>query len=249
MLAHRVIPTILCRGRQQVKGVGFDSWRSVGLAAQAVRVHQERGVDEIILLDVTATKEGRGPDLELVRELSKCCFMPLTVGGGVRTIQDVDDLLRAGADKVAICTAFEIISDCAARFGSQAIVASMDVKGEYVYCHSGEHRIVGKEGYCFRHGWPFNLWLAGAGEILLNNIEHDGTMAGYDLGLIGEVASKVDIPVIASGGCSGYEDMLKAIKAGASAVAAGALFQFTDATPMGAATYLHDHGIEVRLAA
>ena len=247
-LAKRIIPTILCRGRQQVKGQRFNSWRSVGLAAQAVRVHQRRGVDEVVLLDVGATPEGRGPDLGLVEELAEEMFAPLAVGGGIRSIADALAVLRAGADKVVVGTGGpEVIRAIADSVGSQAVVAAMDVRGEHVYSHCGERPIMGAEGRCWRYGWPYNLSLAGAGEILLTDIEREGTMEGYNIDLIREVSQAVDIPVIAHGGCKGYSDMVDAIYAGASAVAAGALFQFTDATPREAAKALAGYGIEVRL--
>jgi len=246
MLAHRVIPTILCRGRTMVKGKRFDSWRSVGVAAQAVRVHQARGVDEVCLLDIGATPEGRGPDLGLIEELSEVLFAPLAVGGGVRTVEHVRALLKAGADKVVIGTAAvedpHFLRNVADVVGSQAIVAALDVRGDYEYGRCGTWPGVGgviSVATMYRQ--------MGAGEILLTSIDREGTMDGYDLDLIERVATAVDIPVIAHGGCSGYEDMANAIRAGASAVAAGALFQFTDATPRAAAAYLHKHGIEARV--
>lgn len=248
-LATRVIPTILCRGRQMVKGERFESWRSVGLAAQAVRIHAARGVDEVCLLDVGATAEGRGPDLALVEELSDVLFAPLAVGGGVRSVQDVKNLLRAGADKVVIGTmAFSavpnVVKQVSDAVGRQAVVASIDVRKGEAYTHCGRHRAghgIGAVEYAklLEHD--------GAGEILLQAIERDGAMVGYDLAIIRAVASAVDVPVIASGGCSGYADMKAAIEAGASAVAAGALFQFSDCTPKGAAHYLQAQGIEARV--
>jgi cyclase len=252
MLAHRVIPTILCRGRALVKGVGFDSSRSVGLAAQAVRIHQTRGVDEVVLLDVAATKDGRGPDLKLVEELADGCFMPLAVGGGVRAVDQVRDLLRSGADKVVIGSAAlrepGLLKELSATVGCQAIVASMDVKGGVVHIDCGKTPVMMSQIAAVppqaQAQWLQN---EGAGEILLQSVERDGTMRGYDLDLIRSVSQAVDIPVVASGGCSGYADMLAAIQAGASAVAAGALFQFTDATPKEAAQYLAQHGIEARV--
>lgn len=250
MLAHRIIPVVLCRGRQAIKGRRFDSWRSVGLAAQACSVHAARGIDELILLDIGATPEGRGPDLELVRELSECCFMPLTVGGGVRSVEDVDALLRAGADKVAMCTAAlggeRLISDIAGRFGSQCLVVAIDVKD------------TGPAKFAFGDCGKFETWWeppllailcekAGAGEILLTSIDREGTLDGYDLDMIRAVSEAVSIPVVANGGCGSYAHMAEAIEAGADAVAAGAMFQFCEATPRGAAEYLHEHDIEVRL--
>lgn len=252
-LAYRIIPTILCRGRQLVKGRGFDSWRAVGIAMQAIQVHAVRGVDEVLLLDITATQEGRGPDLRLVEELSEFLFCPLTVGGGVRSVEDVKALLRAGADSVVIGTAAHaltghgLIRACRDAVGSQAIVASIDVKGSKetnweLWTHSGKRR----DGHC-PHITAKRMEDAGAGEILLQSIERDGTGQGYDLDLIGEVSQEVGVPLIASGGAGSYLHMLQAIQAGASAVASGAMFQFEDATPKGAAQFLAKAGIEVRL--
>jgi cyclase len=246
-LAHRIIPTILCRGRQLVKGVAFDSWRSVGLAAQAVKIHAMRGVDEVCLLDITATKEGRGPDLTLVEELSQSMFAPLAVGGGVRNLDDVKALLRAGADKVVIGTAFVDLPEMrriADAVGRQALIASVDVRDGEVMWQCGSVSVSGSMNPVAYAKLCADV---GAGEILLQSIDRDGTMAGYNLALISAVSMALDCPVIASGGCGTYEHMREALDAGASAVAAGAMFQFSDATPRGAARYLAQHGVEVRL--
>jgi cyclase len=237
MLCKRIIPTMLVRGRTLVKGERFAGDRSVGHVMQAARIHSARGVDELCILDIGATAEGRGPDLDMVRELSEGCFIPITVGGGVKRLQDIDALLRAGADKVCIGRALytepgAFITQCAERFGAQAIVCSLDVS-PHMGC---------PQEYAQR------LEMLGAGEILLQSIARDGLMCGYDLDLIRAVSAAVSIPVIASGGCSGPEDMLAAIKAGADACAAGALFQFTDVTPKDCAKYLKAHGVEARLA-
>lgn len=238
-LAVRIIPTLLAKGSRLVKGRQFSADRVVGHVQQAARIHQARGVDELCILDVEATPAGRGPDFEAVRRLTDGCFMPLTVGGGVRCVDDVKRLLDAGADKVAVKTnAPFVLPEAAKRYGSQALVGVMD-----------EYSCVDRTAY------PHALYDEvaqllegfGAGEILLTSIDREGTMEGYDLDMIRVVAEAVDIPVIAHGGCSGYEDMYQAIQAGASAVAAGALFQFTDATPRGAAEYLASKGVEVRL--
>jgi imidazole glycerol-phosphate synthase subunit HisF len=253
MLAKRIIPTLLVRGRTLVKGERFDSWRSIGHALQGAKVHARRGVDELCILDIAATAEGRGPDLDMVRELSEGCFIPITVGGGVRSLKDIDALLRAGADKVAICTGIwtspGLLTDASRRFGAQAIVACVDVKDGWAMTHSGTQRgttWAGQSNFTAK-SVAAALGPMGAGEILLSSVDRDGTMAGYDLALIREVSQAVDIPVIASGGCSGYEDMLAAFQAGADACAAGALFAFTDATPRGAAQFLKTNGMEVRL--
>lgn len=230
-LATRIIPTLLCRGRTLVKGKQFKAWRSVGVAAQAVRIHQARGVDELVLLDIAATPEGRGPDLALVEELTAGCFMPLAVGGGVRTVDDVRALLRAGADKVVIRSASPALAEAAAAVvGRQGVVAALDYA-------PGQTSAVTRA-----REWV----IAGAGEILLTSMDREGMMAGYDLGMIADVAAAVDVPVIAHGGCGHPSHMLEAIKAGASAVAAGSMFLFTDETPRSAAEYLRDAGVEVR---
>lgn len=245
MLAHRVIPVVLCRGRTLVKGQKFDSWRSVGVAAQAVRIHQARGVDELVLLDIGATPEGRGPDLDLVRELSEVCFMPLAVGGGIGTIAEMRELMRAGADKVVICSAAvddtDLIQRAADTFGSQALVVAIDVYDRVVCTHCAL-RTTGWEP----EAWAQKVEHYGAGEIFLTSIPREGTMSGYDIGLIETVARPLRIPVIANGGCSGPDDMLAAIRAGASACAAGALFQFSDVTPRDCARFLAEQGVEAR---
>lgn len=245
-LAHRVIPVVLTKGRTQVKGTKFNPWRSVGIAAQAVKVHQQREVDELVLLDVVATREGRGPDLTLVEELTNDCFMPLAVGGGVRSLDDVRALLGAGADKIVIGTVAAedplIVRDVSKVIGCQAVVVAVDVRGSEVYVRCGA-KATGLEAIAYAK----TMEELGAGEIILTSIDREGLMCGYDLDLIRAIARAVDVPVVAHGGCRDYGDMLDAIHAGASAVAAGALFQFSDATPMGAAVYLHNHGIEARL--
>lgn len=230
-LAVRVIPTLLAKGTRLVKGKRFSADRIVGHVQQAARVHQARGVDELIILDVEATPKGRGPNFDAIRALTEDCFMPLTVGGGVRTMDDIERLLKAGADKVAIKTCLQLGWDASKRFGSQAIVAVMDELPPY-------HLVDDVARMCQDMGY---------GEIILTAIEREGTMDGYDLGLISTVSAAVTIPVIAHGGCSGPEDMLAAIRAGASAVAAGALFQFTDHTPMSCARWLSQRGVETRL--
>ena len=237
---------MLVRGRTLVKGTQFNSWRSVGAAAQAAQIHASRGVDELCILDIGATAEGRRPDLNLVEELTATCFSPISVGGGVRSVDDMRALLASGADKVVICTGHNevdnLVRDISDTFGAQAVVVAIDVKHGKYWTR------------CATHNTECDAVLAaraveklGAGEILLTSVERDGTMQGYDLDLIRAVSQSVNIPVIASGGCSSYDDMHQAVKAGASAVAAGALFQFEDATPREAAHYLHEHNIEVRL--
>lgn len=207
-----------------------------------MKLYDRRKVDELIFLDVGATREGRSPDLKLVAEVADEFFCPLTVGGGVRTLEDVRQLLRAGADKVAVGTAVDLVPDIAMAFGSQCAVVSVDHDGAQVYVRCGLVPVKAHPA-----DWAKRVCAMGAGEILLNSINRDGMMQGYDLTIIRQVCQAVDVPVIACGGCSGYEDMARALDAGASAVAAGALFQFTEATPMGAVKYLKQHGYHVRV--
>jgi cyclase len=235
-LAIRIIPTLLCRNGQLVKGRSFGNDRVVGAALQAARVHATREVDELLIFDVA---HGARPDFGFVGRLAEVCFIPVTIGGGVKTANDVRDLLARGADKVSVNSLFldspPAVEALAARFGSQAISVCLDVCG---------HR---NEGPAWAVERAKEAEAVGAGELILQSVRRDGTREGYDLDLIRKVSQAVSIPVVASGGCSGYEDMLRAIENGASAVAAGALFQFSDATPKGAAEYLSGCRIEVRL--
>lgn len=232
MLSKRIIPVLLTRGRQLIKGKQFNAWRSVGVAAQAVRIYQQRGVDELMLLDIDATKEGRGPDLQLIEELSDVCFMPLAVGGGVKSVNDAKALLRAGADKIVVKTGgVKVIAEIADKVGCQAVVGVIDYRNDWVI------------GVAER---ALELESAGVGEILLQAMDREGMMQGYDLEMIKLISGMVSVPVIASGGCGSYEHMEQAIKAGADGVGAGSFFQFTDNTPKGAARYLAKQGLEMR---
>ena len=251
MLKARIIPTLLLKNLGLVKGVSFDSWRRVGTITPAVKVYNIRQVDELIVLDISASSEGRLPDFEEVREFSAECFIPLTVGGGVRSIDDIKQLLRAGADKVSINTAAyeqpNLISEAAERFGSQCVVASIDAQrtpdGSYrCMSHSGKQD-TGREVA----EWAEELERLGAGEILITSIERDGTMEGYDLELIRHITSRIRIPVIASGGAGNYEHLFEALDSGkAAAVAAASIFHFTEQTPLEAKKYLASRGIPVR---
>jgi len=207
-----------------------------------MNIYDRRKVDELILLDVGATREGRGPDLDLVAEVADEFRSPLTVGGGIRSLEDVKQLMRSGADKVAIGTRTDLIPEIADSFGCQAVVASVDYKAKECYIRSGTQSIGFNPVAVAKR-----LAGDGAGEILLNCIDRDGTQQGYDLETLQQVCLSVDVPVIACGGCSGYPDMAKALQAGASAVAAGALFTFTQATPIGASRYLKEKGFHVRV--
>ena len=251
MLKLRVMPTMLYKDLTLVKGVGFDSWRRVGSLLQQVKVYNLREVDELVFVDITATKEGRPPDFQLIDDFADECFMPLTVGGGVRTIDDIRRLLQVGADKVTINSAAiatpTLISEGAQLFGSQCIVVSIDYKkhddGRYeVYTHAGS-RPTGWDPVAFSE----QVEKLGAGEILLTSIDRDGTFSGYDIELTRQVVEKVDIPVIASGGASSYADMAAVIEqAKVTAVAAASIFHFTEQTPLEAKRYLKSKGFSIR---
>jgi cyclase len=250
MLKVRVIPTLLWKQFGLVKGVGFDSWRRVGPVLPAVRVYNQREVDELVLLDIVANQSGADLDFESIDEFGQDCFVPLTVGGGIVRIDQVQRLLSAGADKVAVNTAAYIcpnlINEIASRYGAQCVVASIDVRAQdghwSCFSHSGK-QATNREVVA----WARELEDRGAGEILITSIECDGTMQGYDLPLIETVVRAVKIPVIASGGAGNYQHMVDAvIQAGASAVAAASIFHFTDQTPAGAKAAMAEAGIQVR---
>ena len=251
MLKARVIPTILWKDIGIVKGVSFNSWRRVGSMLPAIKVYNTRQVDELIIVDITATVQDREPDYEVIDEIADECFVPLTVGGGVREVQHIKKLLRAGADKVSINSSCylqpELVSKGADLFGTQCIVVSIDVykhpDGRYeCYKHSGKVP-TGKNPV----EWAREMELRGAGELLVTSILNDGAMNGYDLELIRNITDAVNIPVIASGGARNYEDMYQALTtANASAVAAASIFHFTEQTPLEAKHYLGEKGIRVR---
>lgn len=251
MLKVRIIPTLLMRDVGLVKGPAFDSWRRVGAPMQAVKVFNRRDVDELVLLDIGATPETREPDWDLVSSLARECFVPLTVGGGVRRIEHVRKLLLCGADKVAINTAAyetpELITEASDMFGAQCVVASIDFRRHQdgrleCFSHCGT-RATGIELV----DWALRVENLGAGEILLTSIERDGTMTGYDLDAISRVSAAVAIPVIASGGAGKFEHMLAALREGhASAVSAASIYLFTEATPREAKDYLASQGVAVR---
>ncbi|MBU0910037.1 MAG: imidazole glycerol phosphate synthase cyclase subunit [Proteobacteria bacterium] len=252
MLKVRIIPTLLYKNFGLVKGISFDSWRRVGSALQTIMVYSMREVDELIFLDITATGEQRDPDFEVVDDLADDCFMPLTVGGGIQTIDHVRQLLMMGADKVAINTGAvrnpQLIKDIANRFGSQCAVVSIDYKTHAngvheIFTHSGT-RATGLSPVTFAQ----QAEEMGAGEILLTSIDRDGTMQGYEPDCLRQVSKSVSIPVIASGGAGNAEDMYLAIDRGkASAVAAASIFHFTEQTPLEMKHYLRGKNIPVRL--
>lgn len=252
MLKTRVIPTLLWDQMGLVKGVSFQSWRRVGIPLPAIQVYNQREVDELIFLDIRANQTQSAPDYATVRDLSSVCFVPLTVGGGISSMEHIRNILLAGADKVAINTACyenpELIRQAADYYGSQCIVVSIDAKkseaGSYeCYSHSGT-----KNQHRCPVDWAKQMEQLGAGEILVTSIERDGTMTGYDTELIRRIAEKVSIPVIASGGAGSSAHMLEAITVGhAHAVAAASMFHFTQLTPKEVKQFLKSSGVPVRV--
>ncbi len=250
MLKKRIIPTLLYSELGLVKGSKFNSWRRVGPVLPAVKVYNSREVDELIFLDIAATNNNSDIDYETISEFSKFCFVPLTVGGGIKNIDQVKKLLELGADKISINSEAyknpKLIEEVASEFGSQCVVASVDAKQS------------GKEWTCFSNSgtkdkkisvisWCKRLEELGAGEILITSIDKDGTNQGYDLDLISNISKTVKIPVIASGGAGNYDDMFKAINlSGASAVAAASIFHFTEMTPKEAKIFLDAKGVPIR---
>ena len=249
MTKKRVIPTILTDGVSVVKGANFNNWRTVGSIESIARLYSARDVDELLFLDVGARNREKCISLDLINTFSKILNIPFSVGGGIDNLPQIRACFRNGAEKIVLGTAAirnpELISDAANEFGSQAIMVAVDLNGEK------------EQGICIENGNVEVPRLAeevltqleafGAGEILLQCKAKDGTMSGYNLEAIEQLSKVVSIPVIASSGCSSYENALEAITSGASAVAAGALFQFTENTPAGMRDYLANQGIPMRI--
>ncbi|MEU5870229.1 imidazole glycerol phosphate synthase subunit HisF [Glycomyces sp. NPDC047369] len=233
-VAVRVIPCLDVDAGRVVKGVNFENLRDAGDPVELAAAYDAAGADELTFLDVTASSDDRGTMMDVVARTAEQVFIPLTVGGGVRTPDDVDRLLRAGADKVGVNTAAiarpEVIAEIADRFGNQVLVLSADVasgadtdSGWEVTTHGGRRRTgIDAVEWCVRAA---DL---GAGEILLNSIDADGTKAGFDLPLIAAVRAAVDVPLIASGGAGGAAHFPPAVAAGADAVLAASIFHFGD---------------------
>ncbi len=231
-VAVRVIPCLDVDAGRVVKGVNFANLRDAGDPVELGAAYDAAGADELVFLDVTASAQGRATMLDVVRRTAETVFIPLSVGGGVRTVSDVDTLLRAGADKVGVNTAAvarpELVSEIAERFGRQVLTLSLDVRrapgldsGFEVTTHGGR-RGTGMDAV----DWAVHACELGAGEILLNSMDHDGTKNGFDVPLIEAVRREVDVPVIASGGAGRVEDFAPAVAAGADAVLAASIFHF-----------------------
>lgn len=256
MLKIRVIPCLDVKDGRVVKGIKFEQLRDAGDPVEQAMIYDAAGADELCFLDITASHEQRGTLLDVVRRTADVCFMPLTVGGGVRTLDDIRALLLAGADKVAINTEAvrrpEIVREAARKFGSQCIVAAIDAK-QGTYNHNAPPFEV------FTHGGRIATGIDavahakkladyGAGEILLTSMDRDGTRAGYDTSLTRAIADAVSVPVVASGGVGKLDDLVAGVRDGhASAVLAASIFHFGEVTIADAKRALAQAGLPVRL--
>lgn len=256
-LAKRIIPCLdVDRGRV-VKGVNFVGIRDAGDPVEIARRYNEQGADEITFLDITASHEERDTTVHTVEQMAREVFIPLTVGGGIRSVSDIRTMLNAGADKVSINTAAihnpELVAEAAARFGSQCIVVAMDVMRvandiadapRYELFTHGGRNSTGIEAV----SWARRMAQLGAGEILLTSMDRDGTRDGFELTITRAIADAVDIPIIASGGVGNLQHLVDGItQGGADAVLAASIFHFGDYTIPEAKHYLANHGVEVRL--
>ena len=246
----RIIPCLDVQNGRVVKGVNFVDLRDAGDPVEAARAYDAAGADELCFLDIGASHEGRDTILDVVRRTAEVCFMPLTVGGGVRSADDARALLLAGADKVAVNSAAvarpEIVADIAARFGSQCVVASVDARqvGDHweVFTHGGR-RATGIDAVAH----AIHLVELGAGELLVTSMDRDGTKIGYDLDLTRTIADAVAVPVIASGGVGSLNHLVEGVRDGhADAVLAASIFHFGEATISDARRALADAGFPVR---
>ena len=251
-LAKRIIPCLDVHAGRVVKGVNFVSLRDAGDPVEVARRYDEAGADEITFLDITASSDARDTIVPVIERVAEQVFIPLTVGGGVRKVEDVRKLLNAGADKVSINTAAvenpQLVADCAQRFGSQAIVVAVDAKSVgpdrwEVFTHGGRNA-TGLDAIA----WARRMCELGAGEILLTSMDRDGTKAGFDLLLTRAVSRAVPVPVIASGGVGTLEHLALGVEVGeADAVLAASIFHYGEFTVGQAKRFMADRGIEMRL--
>ena len=259
-LKTRLIPCLDVMGGRVVKGVQFVDLRDAGDPVEAAMAYDAAGADELTFLDITASHEGRDTIFDVVARTAEHCFMPVTVGGGVRSIEDIRKLLLAGADKVAINSAAvndpDFISRAADKFGNQCIVVSVDARQRLSQAVGGDNR---SEWEVFTHGgrrasgldaveFAVRMVERGAGELLVTSMDRDGTKSGFDLKLTRAIADAVEVPVIASGGVGSLQDLVDGVTEGhASAVLAASIFHFGTFTIPQAKQYLRDHGVAVRM--
>ena len=251
MLKNRIIPCLDVKNGRVVKGINFVDLKDAGDPVEQAKVYSDGGADEICFLDITASNENRNTIYNVVKDTSKKCFVPLTVGGGVRSIEDINKLLNCGADKVSINTAAvqnaELVIESSKKFGSQCIVVAIDAKknGEIweVFTHGGRKN-TGNNAIEFAK----KMEERGAGELLITSMDRDGTQVGYDIDLMNKISSTINIPVIASGGVGNLDHLVDGIKLGkASAVLAASIFHYGKYSVKEAKQYLDSKGIPVRI--
>ena len=252
MHTKRIIPCLDVKDGRVVKGINFVDLRDAGDPVEIAEAYNKAGADEVVFLDITATNEGRDTVIDMVKKVAEKVFLPFAVGGGIRSTDDMKEILRAGADKVSINSAAvndpELISRGAKAFGSQCIVVAIDVRtvdGGWNVMINGGQKDTGLDAI----EWAKKVEALGAGEILLTSMDKDGTKDGYDLEITKAIAEAVNIPVIASGGAGKKEDFLEAAKVGADAMLAASLFHFKEIEIMDLKHYLHDNGVSIRLEA
>lgn len=250
MLKHRVIPCVLLKDWQLTKSVAFKEFRTIGHPKVTAKIYNKRNVDELIVLDIDASSSQKSINLKTLSDIAKECFMPLTLGGGINTINDINNLLQVGADKISINTIAlknpNFIKEASQKFGSQCIVISIDVIKD-----AGKYKIFNKNIGIIQDKdllqWVKECESLGAGEILLTSVDNDGKQNGYDVELISLIAHEIKIPIIANGGASKPSDAIDAIKNGADAVAAASIFHFTQYTPKNIKEALNQVDIPVRI--
>ena len=251
MLKNRIIPCLDVKNGRVVKGINFVNLKDAGNPVEQAKIYSDGGADEICFLDITASNENRDTIYDVVEKTSKKCFVPLTVGGGVRNIEDISKLLNCGADKVSINTAAvndkKVVIDSSKKFGSQCIVVAIDAKknGDVweIYTHGGRNK-TGIDATKFAK----EMEKSGAGELLVTSMDRDGTQVGYDTDLMSKISSAVNIPVIASGGVGTLDHLVDGIKLGnASAVLAASIFHYGKYSVKQAKEYLDSKGIPVRI--
>ena len=251
MLKNRIIPCLDVKNGRVVKGINFVDLKDAGDPVEQAKIYSDGGADEICFLDITASNENRDTIYEVVEKTSKKCFVPLTVGGGIRSVDDINKLLNCGADKVSINTAAvensKVVVDSSKKFGSQCIVVAIDAKknGDVweIYTHGGRNK-TGIDVVKFAK----EMEKSGAGELLVTSMDRDGTQVGYDIDLMSKITSAVNIPVIASGGVGTLDHLVDGIKLGnASAVLAASIFHYGKYSVKQAKEYLDSKGIPVRI--
>ena len=250
MLKKRIIPCLDVKNGRVVKGINFVDLQDAGDPVEQAKIYSDGGADEICFLDITASNENRNTIYDVVEKTSKKCFVPLTVGGGVRSVDDISKLLNCGADKVSINTAAvqnpEVVEQSSKKFGSQCIVVAIDAKrnkkGWEIFTHGGRNS-TGINALEFAK----NMEKYGAGELLVTSMDQDGTQLGYDIELMNKISSSVNIPVIASGGVGTLDHLVEGINSGASAVLAASIFHYGTYSVKEAKQYLASKAIPVRI--